>query len=189
MKKNISLFVLTAVLLILTNCHRPINAEKAQDMKLRASKYSSANDMPMALTYFDSALYYNYKYAEAYAGKSVVFMNDGDLNKAMDNINKAIKLNEEKGDFYFYKGFIYFQANKFKKAFTNFDKCIATEDGLKKQAYYYKGVMHLQQGDTIAAKICLRFSLELGYIKAAQLLNEPESNIRTKIKVNPSSSK
>jgi tetratricopeptide (TPR) repeat protein len=179
MKKFTILFVVM-LSVFLSHCHNPINVETAKKMRGMALKYTFSNNPSMGLKYFDSALYYNYKYADAYAGKSLVLLSIHDYKGAMENINKAIKYDSENGSWYYNKGFIYYELGKYDKAFKYFDKCIASNDVLKKQALYYKGVIYLLQGDTIAGKVNLRAALDLGYVKAAELLDNPKDHVRNK---------
>ena len=103
MKKQI-FFIVTIIIIgsLFWSCtnyknKKVLNQYKSKELRTKALGFTFAGITDSALIYFDSSLYYNKKYTEAYVGKSMILTQIERYPEALKNIDKAIKYDKKNG--------------------------------------------------------------------------------------------
>lgn len=113
----------------------------------------------LAPYYFKRVLTYEPNRADIYYKLGVYYMNQDDLNKAIEHYTKATQLNPRDADSYYNLGYMFIQLKEFQDARNYFSKAIQSQPNSYK-AYYGRGYAHEMLGDVINAKKDYRKALE-----------------------------
>ncbi len=170
-------FVLFSFFVFFISCksekHSPVvKPQKSKELRKQALGFTFQKKYDSALMYFDSSIYYNPEYAEAYAGKSLVLLGKEKKKEALTNINKAIEIAPENPDWLFNKANIYYEMEEYKEAIKYFFLAFKESDKkwIKKQSPYKIGLIYLHhRKDTSQALRSLNISRGHGYAKADSL--------------------
>jgi superkiller protein 3 len=176
MKKQFFLIFIILILgSYLCSCNRIKNEKvlkqfKSKELRDKALNFTFTGITDSALLYFDSSLFYNNKYSDAYAGKSIVLVGLNKYDEAIESIDKAIKYDKKNGDWYYNKGYIFYKKGDYEEAIKSFNNCIKKESKLMKRAYYYNGLMYINKQDTIKALGQFEKAYDLGLEEAYEYI-------------------
>jgi Tfp pilus assembly protein PilF len=147
---------------------------KSKVMRKKALRYVFSNQYDSALLYFDSSLYYNPEYSEAYAGKSLIYLGQKNHKKAMNNINLALKYDPDNLDWHFNKAHILYEKGEYDSASKKFHNILGKADKkwLLRKSYYKLGLIELYQKDTTQAIEHFYNSSKFGHTKADSIYNK-----------------
>jgi formylglycine-generating enzyme required for sulfatase activity/Tfp pilus assembly protein PilF len=107
-------------------------------------------DYQMALIDFNSVIFSNPNYAEAYNGRGLVYEAQGKYKQALTDFNKAIELQPASPLPYNNRGCVFFEQGENDRAISDFDEAIQLKPDLAK-AYYNRGLVYEALGNIEAA--------------------------------------
>lgn len=116
-------------------------------------------DDTLAPYYFKRVLEHEPNRADIYYKLGVYYMNQDEINRAIENYTKATQLNPRDADSYYNLGYIFIQLKEFQDARNYFSKAIQSQPNSYK-AYYGRGYAHEMLGDVINAKKDYQKALE-----------------------------
>lgn len=153
---------------------RERNIPKSKEFRKSAMQYIFSKQYDSALLYFDSSLYYNPKYSEAYAGKSLIYLGQKDHKRAMKNINLALRYDPNNLDWHFNKAHILYETENYRSASKKFYEILEKADKkwLIRNSYYKLGLIKLSQQDTTKALEHFYNSAKFGHSKSDSIYNK-----------------
>lgn len=83
--------------------------------------YNSLNELGLGIEYMTSALDLKDDLVDIYNSLGIMYMNYGNIKKAIDVFNKGIAKLEEEYTLYFNRGLLYIEENKYNKALEDID--------------------------------------------------------------------
>lgn len=131
----------------------------------------TAKNDTLAPYYFQRALEHEPRRDDIYYKLGVYYMNQDEVNKAIENYTEATRLNPQNSDAFYNLGFIFIQLKEYQDARDYFSKSIAARPNYK--AHYGRGYAHEMLGDIINAEKDYKKALELlpMYKPASEALN------------------
>ena len=114
----------------------------------------------LAKFYYQRALEIEPNNADIYYKLGVFYMNNDDINKALESYTKAIQLNPKDAESYFNLGFMHINLRQFAQARDYFTKAIEARDGKNYRAMYGRGYSFEMLGDVINARKDYRGALQ-----------------------------
>lgn len=98
--------------------------------------------------------------ADIYYKLGVYYMNQDEINRAIESYTKACQLNPGYVDSYYNLGYIFIQIRDYKEALINFDKAIKARPESNYKSYYGRAYAYEMLGDVIKAKADYRKAIE-----------------------------
>jgi len=168
------LFLSIAILGCKNNSQKTFDITKAKKLRKSALRHVFANNIDSAILYFDSSLYYNSEYPEAYAGKSLIYLGQDNHKKAMKNINLALKYDPNNLDWHFNRAHILYETENYRSASKKFYEILEKADKkwLIRKSYYKLGLIKLSQQDTTKALEHFYNSAKFGHSKSDSIYNK-----------------
>ena len=132
--------------------------ERSDIFSLMATALSELGEPAKALEYYDKSLQLNKNNAEAFFGRSGLYMTRGNHRAADSDISKAISLSPKNGSYYLRKGNILLSVGKDDEADTYLKKG-AELNGTLSEYYYLKGRAASKRGELREAMKSYELSL------------------------------
>ena len=130
-----------------------------------------AKDDPDALQYFDNALSVAPNNLQALHAKAFYLQNHDRIPEALDLYHRIIALDSNYIDAYLNAGILYLESDSLERAYSEFD-ALVEKSASQPVAYYYRGLISYQLGNTDSAIADLEQSIQLspGYDAAIRAL-------------------
>jgi Tfp pilus assembly protein PilF len=133
----------------------------------RAAVYRSMGMMTEHKQDVDAGLMIDAKNVSLLNDKAKYLEGDKDYTKALAVLKQSLSINSSDNvEAYFTRGWIYANQGKYREAISDFDKVIAI-DYTYADAYYRRGICHLEMGDTDESCRNFEIAKNMGHKKAA----------------------
>jgi tetratricopeptide (TPR) repeat protein len=127
-----------------------VNPGDPDSYYMRGRAYLGAKDFDKAIADLDEAIRLNRDFADAYNKRGVAYAMKQDYGRAFLDFDKAIKINPEFANAYTSMGNAYSAQGKTDQAIEEYSKAIKIDPKKNGDAYYGRGVIYFNRGNTYA---------------------------------------
>ncbi len=115
----------------------------------RGFAYAGKGDFDKAIADYTQGLRIGGPEANLLVSRGTAYGQRGDLEKAVADLDEALRLEPDNARTYIFRGVAYCHASKFDEALEDFNEAIQRNP--TSEAYTYRGMMYMRQGDWVKA--------------------------------------
>jgi tetratricopeptide (TPR) repeat protein len=126
----------------------------------RARALVNGKDYPQAIQLFTRAIEIDPKYAPAYHGRGVAYLNQGERDRAIADFSEAIRLDPTDARALYHRGVAYFRSGDYDRALPDFSEAIRLSPA-SANGYLARSKVYAKKGNEAQAKADRQKALEL----------------------------